>query len=181
MKRRFYLCTSALAVLTIGTNLVVPVTPKLIWNASASAPVGLYAVRPADHLEVPDLVVVAPPEHLAHMLERRGYLPLTVPLLKRIVALPGQRVCRYGVTITVDGIEMAKAQQKDRIGRALPVWQGCQRIADGEVFLLNWRHPDSLDGRYFGPLPQSAVIGRAMPLLTDERGTGHYEWRAPVR
>ena len=32
------------------------------------------------------------------------------------------------------------------------------------TLVLNPAHPDSLDGRYFGPLPASAVIGRAVPL-----------------
>lgn len=181
MTRFGYATVTYLSALTIGVSAMVPVNPWFLWNASASAPVGLYAILPADHLEVPDLVVVAPPEPLAHMLDQRGYLPFGVPLLKRIVALPGQRVCRNGRIVTVDGIEMAEAQKTDRVGRALPVWQGCRRIADGEVFLLNWQHPDSLDGRYFGPLPRSAVIGQAIPLITDEEGTGQFEWRAPVR
>ena len=47
--------------------------------------------------------------------------------------------------------------------------------------LYRKQHPDSLDGRHFGPLPRDAVIGRAIPLFTDEAGTGHFEWRAPVR
>ena len=49
-------------------------------------------------------------------------------------------------------------------GRPLPVWQGCRTLGTGELLLLNPDHPDSLDGRYFGPLPASAVIGRATPL-----------------
>lgn len=40
---------------------------------------------------------------------------------------------------------------------------------------------DSLDGRYFGPIPATAIIGRAMPLLTDETGDGDFIWRAAVR
>ena len=48
--------------------------------------------------------------------------------------------------------------------RPLPVWQGCRTLGTGELLLLNPDHPDSLDGRYFGPLPASAVIGRATPL-----------------
>ncbi|HIC80059.1 MAG TPA: S26 family signal peptidase, partial [Kiloniellaceae bacterium] len=47
-----------------------------------------------------------------------------------------------------------------------------------ELFLLNPSHPDSLDGRYFGALPANAVIGRAVPILTDEDGGGRYTWRA---
>ena len=64
------------------------------------------------------------------------------------------------------------------MGRDLPVWQGCRVIGDGEIFLMNWEVGDSLDGRYFGPIPASSVIGRALPLWTDEEGDGRYEWRA---
>lgn len=31
---------------------------------------------------------------------------------------------------------------------------------------MNPRSADSFDGRYFGPLPASSVIGRAIPLWT---------------
>ena len=42
------------------------------------------------------------------------------------------------------------------------------------------RVPDSLDGRYFGPIPASSVIGRALPLWTDEDGDGRFVCRAPT-
>ena len=55
-------------------------------------------------------------------------------------------------------------------------------LADEECGLrLNWQVRDSLDGRYFGPLPATAVIGRATPLYTDEDGDGRFVWRAPTR
>ena len=54
-------------------------------------------------------------------------------------------------------------------------------IAEGEVFLMNPDVGDSLDGRYFGPFPASAVIGQAIPLFTDEDGDGRFVWRAPMR
>ncbi|MCO6185189.1 S26 family signal peptidase [Rhizobium sp. L1K21] len=178
MTRLGYILVSTLGALAVGAPTFVPAAPKLIWNASASAPIGLYSVQRAGHLAVSDFVAVMPPEPLARMLDQRGYLPLGVPLIKRVVALPPQSVCRHGLQITVDGIEMAEAQERDRLGRALPAWEGCRRIGDGDIFLLNWRHPDSLDGRYFGPLPQSTIIGRVVPLLTEETGTGQFEWRA---
>ena len=108
----------------------------------------------------------------------RGYIGRGVPLLKRVLGLPGQRVCRSGATITVDNVEMGAALERDRMGRDLPVWQGCRIIRDGELFLMNWDIRDSLDGRYFGPVLASSVIGRALPLWTDEEGDGRYEWRA---
>ena len=100
--------------------------------------------------------------------------------MKRVAGLPGQEVCRSGGAITVDGNEMGTALERDRLGRLLPVWRGCRHILSGEVFLMNWDARDSLDGRYFGPIQTSSIIGRATPLWTDEDGTGRYEWRAPT-
>ena len=142
--------------------------PRVVWNASRSVPIGLYSVEPVRQLVVTNLVVAAPPQPLAAFLAERGYLPLGVPLIKRILALPGQSVCRNELAISVDGIDMGMALASDRHGRALPAWQGCRVIAQGEVFLMNWDEPASLDGRYFGPIPSSAIIGRATPLWTLE-------------
>jgi type IV secretory pathway protease TraF len=61
---------------------------------------------------------------------------------------------------------MGTALARDRRGRALPVWQGCRAISQGEIFLMNWDEHASLDDRYFGPIPFSAIIGRAKPLMT---------------
>lgn len=114
------------------------------------------------------------------MIER-GYIGPGAPLLKRVLGMPGQRVCRNGATITVDHVVMGDALEFDRMGRDLPVWQGCRIIRDDEVFLMNEQVRDSLDGRYFGPVPASSVIGRALPLWTDVTGDGRYRWRAAAQ
>jgi type IV secretory pathway protease TraF len=112
--------------------------------------------------------VAFPPEDLATRLAEGGYLPRGVPLIKRVLALPGQHVCRRELTIIVDGIEMGAAHERDRRGRLLPAWQGCRTIHQAEVFLMNWDEPASIDSRYFGPLPLSVIVGRAVPLWTFE-------------
>jgi conjugative transfer signal peptidase TraF len=180
MIRVGYLVITTSAVLLVGTPAVVDVAPRLVWNASASAPVGLYGIRPATSLEVADLVAVDAPEPLAAFLADRGYLPRGVPLLKRVAALPGQTVCRSGADITVDGNTIGEARDRDRLGRTLPVWNGCHRIGARELFLMNIRVRDSLDGRYFGPFAVSSVLGPATPLYTDEDGDGRFVWRAPT-
>ena len=63
-----------------------------------SVPVGLYRVQPAAKLVVADLAVAMPPEPLATFLADGGYLPHGVPLIKRILALSGQTVCRRALT-----------------------------------------------------------------------------------
>jgi len=181
MTRFGYVMTTYFSALSVGILSFFPVAPKLVWNASASMPIGFYTIGSAQHLEVTDLIAVDAPEPLASFLAERRYLPRGVPLLKRIAGLPGQYVCRDGAHVTVDGIDMGDALMRDRLGRELPAWQGCRRIADDEVFLMNWWVEDSLDGRYFGPLPVTSIIGRAVPLWTDEEDAGRFEWRAPTR
>jgi conjugative transfer signal peptidase TraF len=157
------LVTMVLGVSAAALPLALDVSPRIIWNASASVPIGLYAVKPATQLQVNDLVVVRPPEGVATFLAEGGYLPRGVPMLKHILALSGQTVCRFGGAISVDAVAMGDARERDSHGRALPVWQGCRVVAKGDVFLMN-RAANSFDGRYFGPLPAASIVGRAEPL-----------------
>ena len=91
-----------------------------------------------------------------------------MPLVKHVLALPGQTVCRTGRTITVDGITVGEALEHDRFGRALPDWQGCRVARVWRSLSHEHRPPDSLDGRYFGPLPLTTIVGRADPIWTRE-------------
>jgi conjugative transfer signal peptidase TraF len=181
MIRPGYVIAVSFGTLALAVSSFVPLPVKLIWNASASTPVGLYALAPASHLEEGDLVAVMPPKRLAEFMTARGYIGRGVPLLKHIAALPGQRICRIGPTVTVDGVPFGDALRHDRLGRGLPVWQGCRRVAKGELFLMNPSVADSFDGRYFGPLPARGVIGRATPLYTDEDDNGRFAWFAATR
>lgn len=159
--------TFGVAAALVATIVLEPL-PVCIWNASASVSIGLYRLRPASQFQVTELVAVQPPEPLATFLDLNGYLPAGVPMLKRVLALPGQTVCRSGLAISVDDIAMGEARDRDGRGRPLPKWQGCRVVGDGELFMMNWQSDNSLDGRYFGFLPASSVIGRAIPVWTRE-------------
>ncbi|MDN3275991.1 S26 family signal peptidase [Frankia sp. RB7] len=162
------LTTTFAGVAVLFVTMVADLRPLYIWNASPSVPIGLYHLQSADQFSVTELVAVQPPEPLATFLDLNGYLPAGIPMLKRVLAVPGQLVCRSGVTISVDSIVMGEARERDGRGRPLPTWQGCRVVGEGELFLMNWQSSDSLDGRYFGVLPASAVIGRVLPVLTWE-------------
>jgi conjugative transfer signal peptidase TraF len=160
--------------MTLGALALVLATideapPSFIWNVSESIPLGLYHLQPPKQLTVTELVAIRPPEPLASFLDLNGYLPIGVPMLKRVLALPGQTVCRSGRTITIDEIEMGEARERDNRGRPLPAWHGCRVIAADQLFVMNWQSVDSLDGRYFGLIPASAVIGQALPIWTREQ------------
>lgn len=166
MTRFGYVMVTHFSVVTFTVLNLVSVTPRLIWNASASIPVGLYHLHKIDTPDVGELVAVAPPEPIARYLAERNYLPRKVPLLKHVAAVSGQTICRTGVVITIDGKDVATALRQDKQGRDLPTWSGCHRLTDGEVFLLNADVPDSLDGRYFGALSAATILGAVTPIWT---------------
>lgn len=164
MKTTLALTTAAtIALLAPG---MIDIAPLVVWNASDSVPIGLYAVRPLTRPAVGDLVLVEPAPLLAKHLAEREYLAAGVPMLKRVVALGGQRICRSDGVIRIDGKARAAVKTHDRAGRPLLRWSGCSRLQDGDVFFLNANVPRSLDSRYFGPLALDQIRGRAVPIWT---------------
>jgi conjugative transfer signal peptidase TraF len=162
-------------------SAALPEQRPLVWNITQSVPTGLYWVGDTGALSVGDRVAIQPPANLRKLLAERRYLPVGVPLLKRIGAAPGQIICRDGDDLTINGKLAAPIRRKDRAGRPLPIWAGCIVLQENEVFLLNAAQPDSFDSRYFGPLPTASVIGKAHPVWTDEQGTGQLVWREAWR
>jgi conjugative transfer signal peptidase TraF len=145
---------------------LIAADPIVVWNATASAPVGFYRVTTTRDLRPDDLVLAHTPPAFVPLFAERGYVPAGVPLLKRVAALAGSTVCRRDRTVTVDGVVVAEALATDGRGRAMPAWHGCRPVGPGEVFLLVPEVPASLDGRYFGVVETSTIIGRAVPLWT---------------
>jgi conjugative transfer signal peptidase TraF len=180
MIRRRFLLAGVVVAATLAT-LTVPASRYAVWNATASVPTGLYAIRGKASLHVGERVAIEPPPGLRRLLAERHYLPTNVPLLKRIAAVRGQRVCRLKHGVTIDGNFAGVARARDRLGRPLPVWAGCRTLRVGELFVMNPAAPDSFDGRYFGPLRLDTVIGRATPVWTEEAGDGRYAWFANPR
>jgi conjugative transfer signal peptidase TraF len=178
MMRAHGLSIALVSSLAIGALIVPWQGPALIWNATASTPVGLYAIQPPAGLHTMELVAIAPPRPIAAFLANGGFLPEGGLLLKHVLALAGQTVCRFDRHITIGGIAVGEAKDRDHLNRPLPVWSGCQTLQPDEVFLMNPAVPESLDSRYFGPLPLTSIVGQAMPLWTNEIGDGRFIWRA---
>ncbi len=157
-------CTVMISAL--GVASAVEFAPRLVWNASGSAPIGLYLIE-AGVPEIGDFALVELGPALEKFIAGRRYLPADIPLLKRVAALPGDEVCRKSEAIFINEIYVAEAQISDSSGRKLPHWSGCFTLRSSEFFLLN-DHEKSLDGRYFGATKSEDVIGVAIPLWTKE-------------
>ena len=139
-------------------------TPRLIWNATASAPLGAYWLTVQDAARG-DLVLAEPPPNARRLAARRGYLPARVQLVKRLAAMAGDRVCADGAILWINGMPVAEPLAADSRGRPLPAWTGCRTLTGDEIFLLT-DAPDSFDSRYFGPVPRSNVVGTLIPIWT---------------
>lgn len=151
--------------------------PRLIYNPSDSVPAGWYRVEPLDHrhgllshpLPVGSIVLTRLPTDAGALAAQRGYLPVHIPLLKRVGAVAPQHVCIVAGQIRIDGVPAATVLPADRLGRPLPSLQLCRRLEPGELFLLSVTNPASFDSRYFGPVSASAVIGVAHPVWLEAR------------
>ncbi len=157
------------AVFLLGLSCVIRTPYRLLYNPSESAPRGWYTVTPIEHLKVDDLVVVDLDEKTAALAAQRHYLPLHVPLLKRIAAMAGQRVCVTHDDVIIDTLIAAHVHTTDYQGHSLPSWRQCRRLTTDELFLLSNRSDASFDSRYFGPVHVSQVIGHAEPLSRNTR------------
>jgi conjugative transfer signal peptidase TraF len=138
--------------------------PWLLYNASGSAPIGFYRIEyRSPHRG--ETAVIRPSATLEKLLSTHGLLPSGVPLLKQIIALGGDRICRSDGVILINGKAIAEALDHDAEGRPLPAWDGCFTLFAGQFFLLQ-PHPYSFDSRYFGPVGEAQIIGVARPLWT---------------
>lgn len=149
------------AICAVGLTLAFPPTPRLVWNASPSAPLGLYLVEPGGRVGPGETVIARLPTRWRGFAAARRYLPERVPLVKQIAAGPGEEICALGPRLFVNGKPLVHRLRRDGKGRLLPWWEGCRRLRGGEYFLLMAGHPKSFDGRYFGVTEVSDIIGPA--------------------
>lgn len=159
-----YLTTIAAMLVALSGAPELPI--KIVYNASASAPLGWYAIEESDDVSAGDLVVVRQPLRAAALMVERGYIARDVPLVKFVMGTAGAEICRHGEHVTINARDAGDALTRDSRERPLPRWDGCHTLTPTEIFLFNGDVRGSFDGRYFGPTPAADIIGKARPLWT---------------
>ena len=144
-------------------------------NTSYSLPMGVY-VRTSDPRA--GLIEFCPEGRFAAESSARGYRTPgfcpdgAVPLLKPVVAKPGDTVALSADGIAVNGRLLPRTAPvaKDRRGRALePYAAGFYRVAEGSVWVASSYNRGSYDSRYMGPIPSRLIRARLNPLWTFSR------------
>ena len=136
---------------------------RLTRNYTPSLPIGWYWLRPRLPVAKGEIVNLAIPSPARALIVGR-YLPVGFRLLKRVVAVPGDRVCLLDGKYRVNGVTISTIASADSVGRALPVFSFCGVVPGGMAFVAT-PVPSSLDSRYFGPVPMGALTV-ARPLWT---------------
>lgn len=167
-------------VLSVGASVGMLVAASAVaiaggfrLNLTPSEPLGLWQIKPLRRaVAVGDLVFVCPPPTTPFLDARdRGYLRLGLcdggfaPLIKSVVALPGQHIVIAG-NVAVDGraIPASSVRPTDGEGRAIRPFSG--GVVPPDHLFLHSSFASSYDSRYFGPIPASGLLGLARPVLT---------------
>lgn len=141
-----------------------------------SLPIGLYRSVPG----IPTrgaLVSICLPDDLSSLAKERGYgrpgrCPGDIaPLLKQVVAMPGDAVSVTDAGLTVNGIEISNTSRihHDSQGRAIQMIDtGIYQTGNNELWLIANHSTRSWDSRYFGPIPMDQVQSAMQPLITWE-------------
>ena len=144
-------------------------------NLTPSEPLGLWRIvalqRP---VETGDLVFICPPVTASfEEARRRGYVRRGLcpggfaPLIKTVAALPGQHI-EIGANVTVDGKPLASSIVRASDGEGRPITPFKTGIVPLRNLFLHSSFASSYDSRYFGPVPDTGLLGLARPVLTFE-------------
>jgi len=152
------------------------------FNFTGSEPNGVYRVTEITKgLSAGDLVVACPPERAARLSVERGYVFSagkcpggSFPFMKKIVAVPGDRVQVSRVGIFVNGILVKNSlpRKVDSRGNPVPGIMGYDKITSG-YWLVSSYSGLSYDSRYWGAIPAQSIFNYATPVFVFGSGRGN--------
>lgn len=163
-------------------TIIVPIvcvallaTMYVRYNPTPSVAPGLYVRLPFVEPEVGDYAFACLEGDAAQMASEREYVPASwfqceaglQALLKRVVAVSGDTVVvERGRGFLINGKRVAPLPpEEDSEGRPVPLRAGTHVLSAGEYWLASTAYM-GFDSRVFGPVSQSWLRGRAVPVWT---------------
>jgi len=123
-------------------------------------------------LKVNDRVLVNKVSYKVHDVRRGDIIVFNAPegeassaikdLIKRVVALPGETVEGRGGHVYIGGQLLQEPYLTDGV---VTSDFGPEKIPAASVWMMGDNRTQSRDSRYFGPIPESDIIGRAFVRL----------------
>lgn len=165
-KCKFVILTTITTVLA-GAAALANGTPWILYPHTPSLPLGLY-VRTLDASAVGSIIAFRVPKVAIDYKRSIGErVEPDFLFMKPVIAGPGDHVCHLQLgSLELNGKPIADVVAEDRLGRPLPVWQGCEVLGPGRYFTLSDYVPNSFDSRHYGPIHTADILGVYRPLLT---------------
>ena len=105
-----------------------------------------------------DVVVFLPPSGWP-----QGKKESPTPYIKRVIGLPGETITLVNGVVSVNGGPLSEPYiYRDDDGASLEGENGSWTLGPDELLVMGDHRSNSSDSRNYGPVPTSAVIGRAM-------------------
>lgn len=135
-----------------------------IQQLTPSMPEGWYFTYPVSDYHKGDNVVFIPNEQTQDYILAREWLPKDIPLLKKIVGVPGDFLCTKAQNVYINEQWIGKVYQTDGKGNALPIFSFCGKIPKDNYFMQGVANPHSFDSRYYGLVNKSQIMSKAVKL-----------------
>jgi type IV secretory pathway protease TraF len=160
---RYIIPSIAVVLLAAVAGRAIDPGTMILRNGTKSMPLGFYVRDPSGEPTTGAVIAFRPPAiALAH-----GW-PADIPMLKRVVAVGGDKVCTDGGVLAVNDVWLGLVLDRLPNSRPLPVWKDCRVLQADEVFPFATGLPDSFDGRAYGPVNVSDLVGVFVPVWTWE-------------
>nr|WP_023893564.1 conjugative transfer signal peptidase TraF [Francisella tularensis]AHB60782.1 Conjugal transfer signal peptidase TraF [Francisella tularensis subsp. novicida PA10-7858] len=141
------------------------------FNSTISMPKGIYKLEKTVDIERGDIVEICLPDNIANEGIQKGYIHNgscsngSIPLAKKVLALPGDYVVMNETGITVNGQFYDYPQQFfDGFGHKI-IPKDINGKIDGFI-VVGVGHKLSWDSRYYGEIPKNSIKGILMPIWT---------------
>lgn len=175
--RRFYTRLTRVLML-LGVMILLSVAAAWLagfrMNTTVSIPLGIYRLTD-DPLVLGSYVIFCPPDNAVfHDARERGYISAGFCpagygyMMKRILAAKDDvvSVSDDGVRVNGDLLSLSVPLPADGDGRPMPKYRVTQqRLRDTELLLMSDITALSFDGRYFGPIDHTQIVGVIKPVM----------------
>jgi conjugative transfer signal peptidase TraF len=153
--------------LAVVQVILCPSGCHFFLNLTGSEPRGVYLQKPCDGtLHRGDLVFMKCPPGFEKFVYGREWLPNGWPLLKTVRGIPGDGFCVSETYVSVEGKRIGPVYSFDRQGHPLPILRGCRTVPQHHFLPIATGLDNSFDGRYFGAVDDSLIIGKALPIIS---------------
>jgi signal peptidase I len=156
--------------------VVIAIVLRSFVVATFSIPSG--SMEPT--LQIGDRIVVDKLSYHLHGVDRANIVVFSTPpkencagppvsdLVKRVIGLPGETISLSGGSVVINGHVLAETWLPTATRTATTAGPSAApyalhrpyRIPSGDVYVMGDNRAQSCDSRYWGPIPQSTIVGK---------------------